>query len=79
MSVPEEATGELESKVPENRESDLESGQTIVEPASMADERVKDPNIVDWDGPDDPENPLNWSSFVRMMHVVLVSVFTLYA
>jgi hypothetical protein len=23
---------------------------------------VTDPNIVDWDGPDDPENPLNWST-----------------
>ena len=23
---------------------------------------VEDPNIVDWDGPDDPENPVNWQS-----------------
>lgn len=23
-------------------------------------EEARDPNIVDWDGPDDPANPLNW-------------------
>lgn len=25
-----------------------------------AQEEARDPNIVDWDGPDDPANPLNW-------------------
>ena len=24
-------------------------------------EDKKDPNIVDWDGPDDPQNPINWT------------------
>lgn len=38
-----------------------------------------DPNIVDWDGPDDPANPRNWSSFKRNSHVVMVSLFTLNA
>ncbi|KAF2684806.1 MFS general substrate transporter [Lentithecium fluviatile CBS 122367] len=28
---------------------------------SPAAESQTDPDIVDWDGPDDPENPLNWS------------------
>jgi|SRR5690242_2975449 len=23
-------------------------------------EEARDPNVVDWDGPDDPANPLNW-------------------
>lgn len=26
-----------------------------------------DPNIVDWDGPDDPDNPLNWYVFKRRL------------
>lgn len=38
-----------------------------------------DPNIVDWDGPDDPANPLNWPKSLRMGHVVLISVITLVA
>ncbi|RJE25315.1 Major Facilitator Superfamily [Aspergillus sclerotialis] len=39
----------------------------------------QDPNIVDWDGDDDPAHPRNWSKFLRNLHVVLASVFTLYA
>lgn len=26
-----------------------------------AQEEQRDPDIVDWDGPDDPQNPMNWS------------------
>jgi len=25
--------------------------------------QTKDPNLVDWDGPNDPANPYNWYSF----------------
>lgn len=35
-------------------------------------------DAVDWDGPDDPANPLNWSQTKKNMHVIFVSVFTLY-
>lgn len=35
-----------------------------------------DPNIVDWDGPDDPENPLNWSSTRRILIIIFVSSYT---
>ncbi len=47
--------------------------------ASEDNEAPVDPNIVDWDGPDDPENPLNWSSTKKNLHVVIVSLFTLVA
>ncbi len=40
---------------------------------------LKDPNVVDWDGPDDPENPLNWPASRKNIHVAIVSVFTLTA
>ncbi|QVM10970.1 hypothetical protein D8B26_005621 [Coccidioides posadasii str. Silveira] len=33
-------------------------------------------NIVDWDGPDDPQNPINWSSVRRWMTITIVSVVT---
>lgn len=36
-----------------------------------------DPNIVNWDGPDDKMNPLNWPKSIRFGHVVLVSGITL--
>ncbi|KAH8759319.1 major facilitator superfamily domain-containing protein [Diaporthe sp. PMI_573] len=35
--------------------------------------------IIDWDGPDDPDNPRNWRATTKMVHVCLVSAFTLYA
>jgi hypothetical protein len=35
-----------------------------------------DPNIVGWNGPKDPENPINWPSHKRIYHVVIVSIIT---
>lgn len=37
------------------------------------------PNIVDWDRPNDSANPLNWSESTRIGHVALVSIITLIA
>ncbi len=37
----------------------------------------KDPNIVNWDGPDDPENPLNWSSAKKFGAISMVSLITM--
>lgn len=33
-------------------------------------------NIVDWNGENDPENPMNWTPFRKWMTVTLVSVVT---
>ena len=35
-----------------------------------------DPNIVDWDGPDDPTNPMNWPAWKVKTHIFLVSAIT---
>lgn len=40
------------------------------------DVKTLDPNIVDWDGPDDPENPLNWSSGLKWGIVATISAIT---
>jgi hypothetical protein len=37
------------------------------------------PNIVDWDSPTDPEIPLMWTNQKKMVHVLLISGFTLYS
>ncbi|PGG99985.1 hypothetical protein AJ79_08347 [Helicocarpus griseus UAMH5409] len=37
---------------------------------------VKDPNLVTWDGSEDPENPLNWSRPAKWAAVLIVSSFT---
>lgn len=35
--------------------------------------------LVDWEGPGDPESPLNWPSCTRMTHVLMASAPTLLA
>ena len=35
-----------------------------------------DPNIVDWDGPDDPKNPVNWSENLKWANVAVVASIT---
>lgn len=32
-----------------------------------------DPNIISWDGPDDPADPLNWSNSLKVINVGIVS------
>lgn len=38
---------------------------------------VGDDGLVDWDGPDDPENPMNWPARKRYLHAVMVSSIAL--
>lgn len=40
------------------------------------DETEIDPNIVDWDGPDDPQNPMNWPTWRKLVSVGIVSAIT---
>lgn len=61
--------------------SDVEKGTTGAhekdgEQIEKQEPQALDPNIVDWDGPDDPENPLNWSSGVKWGIVATVSSIT---
>ncbi|KAF5234024.1 hypothetical protein FAUST_7803 [Fusarium austroamericanum] len=55
------------------RERDLEEGSTSVE---FDDVVENDPNIVNWDGPDDPANPQNWSMGKKTVTVIIVSSVT---
>ncbi|KAI0378626.1 MFS general substrate transporter [Hypomontagnella monticulosa] len=56
-----------------SKEHDLEQGGTTSE------KDIKDPNVVDWDGPDDPANPMNWSGLKKGLHITYVSLFVLVA
>ncbi|KAK4693464.1 hypothetical protein P7C71_g3938, partial [Lecanoromycetidae sp. Uapishka_2] len=37
---------------------------------------IKDPNLVSWDGPEDPANPKNWSFKMKWAATIVVSSFT---
>ncbi|KAM7221796.1 transporter C1529.01-like protein 3 [Rhypophila decipiens] len=42
------------------------------------EERARDdPNVVTWDGPEDPENPMNWPMKKKWMNIAVLSVLTL--
>ncbi|CZR54884.1 related to multidrug resistant protein [Phialocephala subalpina] len=45
--------------------------------SSTAEKAQRDPNIVDWDGPDDPANPMNWSSSKKVTAIGIVSLITM--
>jgi hypothetical protein len=57
-------------------EADLERGdeeKVVEETHRFADEKKdKDPNLIDWDGPNDPENPQNWPA--RRKWIITVSM-----
>ncbi len=37
---------------------------------------IREPSIVDWEGQDDPENPLNWSFSKKATGICIVSAIT---
>lgn len=39
-------------------------------------DELRDPIVVDWDGPDDPVNPLNWPAMRKATMIGVVSFIT---
>ncbi|OCK73652.1 MFS general substrate transporter [Lepidopterella palustris CBS 459.81] len=61
-------------------EKDLEKNE-VAESLSSEDspeevDEPADPNIVWWDGPDDPQNPMNWTFFKKWGTVMIVACLT---
>lgn len=46
-----------------SHERDVEEALTGCSPPVVQDQKPGDSDIVDWNGPDDPENPQNWYEF----------------
>ncbi|KAI9734971.1 MAG: hypothetical protein M1834_002053 [Cirrosporium novae-zelandiae] len=57
----------------EEQDKDLEVAGL---PAADIDEEPKDPDLVTWDGPQDPANPMNWTMKKKWVLTVLISIFT---
>jgi hypothetical protein len=34
-------------------------------------------NVIDWDGPDDPQKPVNWPARKKWTNIILVSALTM--
>jgi hypothetical protein len=62
----------------ENGDRDLEKGPPVEAVAEEPKEdEPRDPNIVDWEGPDDPEKPMNWSVAKKWSNIAILSFLTL--
>ncbi|KIW28087.1 uncharacterized protein PV07_07771 [Cladophialophora immunda] len=56
---------------------DLEKGErNSVETAKRAEETEKPVHLVDWDGPDDVENPLNFSGVQKSVITAMTCIYT---
>ncbi|KAI0911295.1 major facilitator superfamily domain-containing protein [Ustulina deusta] len=44
---------------------------------SVGSTKETDPDVVNWDGPDDPQNPMNWSTAKKGVSIAIVSTMTL--
>lgn len=57
--------------------ADLEKRRTISrQPTNKSTRSQRDPNMVSWNGPDDPENPKNWPLKRKWIATFVVSSFT---
>ncbi|KAL9948791.1 hypothetical protein ACHAPW_002121 [Verticillium nonalfalfae] len=50
--------------------------QAVKNQSNDANESGSNPNTVDWDGPDDPQNPLNWPDVRKWLNIGLISGLT---
>lgn len=56
----------------------LEENEVLEKGTAVIDLREQpDSTIVDWDGPNDPANPQNWSAFWKASNIVVLSAMTL--
>jgi len=71
-------TADEDNELYATMEKDVEKGEDHISLSSADNSAAAelDPNIVDFDGPDDPENPLNWSYNKKWGMVSLVSAIT---
>ena len=61
------------------KEVDLEAGNGSEDSYKKEPDPMKpggDPNIVDWDGPDDPKNPINWSEKLKWANIAVIASIT---
>jgi hypothetical protein len=72
LSISSESSGVTPSR---QQHHDLEKGaSTTIAPTT--EEELTDPDLVDWDGPTDPHNPLNWSSWKKFSNLFVLSMMT---
>lgn len=57
--------------------SDPEKGRPPIEVIAAPTSIEKDANLVDWEGPEDPDKPLNWTKKKKWTNMMLIAALTL--
>lgn len=50
---------------------------TVVDETNQPSENDRDPNLVDFDGPDDPTNAMNWPGSKKLANASVIAFITL--
>ena len=66
---------EADRVVTEHHGGDEAEDPTVKIP-SKSSHLERDPNLVEWDGPGDPENPQNWSVRYKWFMTIVIIVMT---
>lgn len=73
-SIARQRTNSLARKTT-SQQADLEKGG-LQDKDGDGGESSDDENIVWWDGPDDPANPYNWPTWLKVLNCALISAMT---
>lgn len=77
-SVPNNASPAAESSPTSTlNEKDVEKQDNPPEEKNEKDEEEEDPNLVDFDGPDDPYRPMNWPHGKKWLYATCLGLMTL--
>jgi MFS transporter, DHA1 family, multidrug resistance protein len=57
-------------------DQDLEKQEDEIPPPPSEEPAPKDPNVIEWDGPDDPGRPQNWPSRTRWIYTMILGSMT---
>lgn len=70
-------TGSPQTQQHANASEELEGGRIPEKMDHVPTEaQTQDENIVDWEGPQDPENPLHWSTMRKVVMIGNISLIT---
>ena len=78
-----ESSSQYTNDVDPEKQVDLEGGaerrSSTIKGAAEAEAQPAepvDPNIVTWDGPDDPANPINWTEKLKWTNIAIIASIT---
>jgi multidrug resistance protein len=70
-------SGKSECSSMHNSETDVEAAPVSDADKTQLTQQKNDPNIVDWDGEDDPEMALNWPARRKWTYIIMLASLTL--